>query len=241
MKKTTLITIVAAALLLGACAPQNNTVQPPAVSVQNTAPTAQSAQPSQPAAPAVQSNGLTQAEVDGLLFMREEEKLAMDVYTFLYQKWGTPIFQNIAESELSHTNAVKTLLNTYGISDPAANTAAGSFADPALQALYDQLTAQGSASLAAALKVGAAIEEIDILDLQEEMELTTNADIERVYENLLWGSYNHLRAFVTNLKNQTGETYAPQYLSAEEYQTILNSSGGGGGYQGGRGLGGPGR
>lgn len=169
--------------------------------------------------------------------MREEEKLAMDVYNFLYQKWGTPIFQNIAESELTHTNSVKTLLDTYGIADPAVNTAAGKFADPALQALYDQLITKGSASLAEALKVGAAIEEIDILDLKEELELTTNADIERVYDNLLQGSYNHLRSFVTNLKNQTGETYAPQYLSAEEYQSILTSSGGGAGagYQGGRG------
>lgn len=239
MKNTTLLIFITATLFLGACAPQNAAAQPPAVTVQNVEPAAQAApaQPVRPAATTSQNSALSQDEIDGLLFMREEEKLAMDVYNFLYQKWGIPIFQNITESELTHTNSVKVLLDTYGIADPAVNTAAGKFADPALQALYDQLITKGSASLAEALKVGAAIEEIDIRDLKVEIALTANADIQRVYDNLLWGSYNHLRAFVTNLKNQTGETYTPQYLTAEEYQSILNSSGGGAGagYQGGRG------
>ena len=237
MKNSTLLVFITAALLLGACAPQNAAAQPPVVNVQNVEPTAQAApaQPAQPAATTSQNSALSQDEINGLLFMREEEKLAMDVYNFLYQKWGTPIFQNIASSELTHTNSVKSLLDAYGIADPAVNTAAGVFADTALQALYDQLIAQGSASLVDALKVGAAIEEIDILDLKEELALTAQADIKLVYENLLQGSYNHLQAFVNNLKNQTGETYAPQYLSVEEFQSILNSAGGGAGYQGGRG------
>ena len=111
------------------------------------------------------------------------------------------------------------------------------FTNPDLQALYNDLVAQGSASLADALKVGAAIEEIDILDLQEDLSLTDNADIQQIFTNLLNGSYNHLRAFVTTLNNQAGEVYQPQYLSAEAYQAILSSSAGGNGNGAGSGAG----
>ena len=100
-------------------------------------------------------DGLTQAEVDGLVFMREEEKLAHDVYVALYEQWDTAIFDNISQSETTHTNAVADLLNSYGIDDPAAGNDAGEFTDPALQAAYDQLVARGAGSLVAALEVGA--------------------------------------------------------------------------------------
>ena len=49
--------------------------------------------------------------------------------------------------------------------------------------------------------MGAAIEEIDILDLQERLAQTDNADIQQVFNNLLNGSYNHLRAFVSTLED----------------------------------------
>jgi len=49
---------------------------------------------------------LTEVEIEGLLFMREEEKLAGDVYRYFYDLWGNNIFQNIARSEDTHTNAV---------------------------------------------------------------------------------------------------------------------------------------
>ena len=86
--------------------------------------------------------------------------------------------------------------------------------------------------MADALKVGAAIEEIDILDLQERLAETDNAAIQRVFENLMAGSENHLRAFVSNIKAQTGETYAPQYLSQAAYDEIVSAAGQGAGSQG---------
>ena len=52
------------------------------------------------------------------------------------------------------------------------------------------------------------------------------------------GSYNHLRAFVSTLNTQTGETYQPQYLSLEAYEAIINGSTGYG--NGGNGSGGNG-
>ena len=190
---------------------------------------------------------LSDQETTDLLYMREEEKLAHDVYIYLYDVWGLPVFNNIAASESTHTASVLTLLNRYGIADPAAGLAEGQFQNTDLQALYDTLIEQGSLSLGDALKVGAAIEEIDILDLQDTIANTTQADIQLVYGNLLSGSANHLRAFINTLRQQTGETYQPQYLSTEEYEAILagtNSNGMGYGVQGqpgGRGQGGPNR
>ena len=181
------------------------------------------------------ASDLSAEETASLLFMREEEKLALDVYNFLYATWGQPTFQNIAASEQKHTDEIKLLLDKYGLADPAL--APGQFTDANLQALYTQLTTQGSISLADALKVGAAIEEIDILDLQTRLAQTDNADLQLVFTNLMNGSYSHLQAFTGILLTQTGETYQPQYLTAEQYQSIISSTAGNGNGNGNGGQG----
>jgi hypothetical protein len=178
-----------------------------------------------------QIGSLSDAEIEGILYMREEEKLARDVYLTLYEAWGLPIFQNIARSEATHMEAVNTLIDRYGLADPAA-AEVGVFTNPTLQKLYDQLVAAGRTSLADALRVGAAIEEIDILDLQERQAQTDQADIELVYENLMKGSRNHLRAFASTLTRQTGKTYQPQFLDPASYESIVNSARETGGGQG---------
>jgi hypothetical protein len=91
---------------------------------------------------------------------------------------------------------------------------------------------QGNKTDVDALKVGATIEEVDIVDLQKHLKETDNKDIALVYDNLMRGSRNHLRAFVKNL-NTRGITYAPQYLTQTEYNTII-ASGIERGYRGGR-------
>jgi len=252
MKKITLFTVVITTMLaLVACsAPATPTLSPATV---NTAvPTKPAALPAVtpttvPASSVIQVDAATGStnidpvilktsiapmatgtlsanESAGLILMREEEKLAHDVYIYLFQKWGLNVFQNIANSEQTHTDSVKTLLDRYGLSDPAAGMAAGKFTNTTLQELYDKLVAQGSKSVADALKVGAAVEEIDILDLQKEAGLTLRADILLVYQNLETGSRNHLRSFTQTLKTQTGEVYQPQYLTAEAYKAIVNST-----------------
>ena len=171
---------------------------------------------------------LSQEEAQGLLYMREEEKLARDLYNAFYATWGLPVFQNIAASEQTHMDAIKVLLDRYGLADPT-QALPGVFTNPDLQALYDQLIASGGQSLGDAIKAGGMVEEIDILDLQIRLELTDQADILRAYASLERGSENHLRAFVRTLLRQTGETYQPQYLSPEAYQAILDGASQGGG------------
>lgn len=169
------------------------------------------------------STTLSDAEVTDLVFMREEEKLARDVYLTLYNTWGVSIFNNIAASEQMHTDSIKALLDAYGIADPVTTDTVGVFTNAELQALYNQLVATGSVSLVDALKVGAAIEEIDIADLYEAMAETAQPNILQVYSSLLSGSENHLRGFVSNLSAQ-GVDYAPQYLSADTYSAIIGSA-----------------
>jgi hypothetical protein len=156
----------------------------------------------------VQAAGLTQDEEYWLTYMREEEKLARDVYLNLYDMWGSRIFDNISVSEQTHMDAVKTLLDRYGIPDPAAGKGPGVFTNQDLQDLYDALIKDGGVSLVEALKVGVVIEETDIDDLNAGIASTKRKDIKTVYSNLLLGSLNHLKAFVSNLAIQ-GVVYEP--------------------------------
>ncbi len=166
---------------------------------------------------------VSDAEVAGLIFMREEEKLARDVYSMMYAKWELRVFENISRSEQMHMDAIKVLLDRYEIADPVGENGIGVFQNEDLQKLYDQLIEAGNDSLVGALLVGAAIEEIDIIDLQNEIDNNVdNQDIEYVYSNLMRGSRNHLRAYVKNL-DRNNVTYVPQYLSEEEYLDIINS------------------
>lgn len=165
---------------------------------------------------------LSDKEIAGLILMREEEKLARDVYTTLGNIWGTKIFSNISASEQTHTDAVKALLTRYGITDPVTDDAVGAFTSQAMQNLYTTLTIKGKASLADALIVGATVEDLDIRDLETLKKETTNEDILSTYNNLQKGSRNHLRAFVKNIQ-ANGGSYTPQYISQDEYNSIITA------------------
>ncbi len=165
---------------------------------------------------------LNTSEENGLVFMREEEKLARDVYIVLFEKWDTKIFNNISKAEQKHMDALKLLLDRYSLEDPITNDEVGVFVNEELQHLYNSLIETGNKSLIDALHVGAAIEEIDILDLIKFTNLIDNEDIKFVYDNLNRGSRNHLRSFVKNLNNQ-GVDYEAHYMTQEDFLEIINS------------------
>jgi len=91
---------------------------------------------------------------------------------------------------------VLAVMDSRGLADPRTDTL-GRFTNPDLQALYDKLVAQGNQSQSEEYKVGVIIEEVDIADLQRMIAALdpADSDIKDVYENLLHGSENHLRAF----------------------------------------------
>jgi hypothetical protein len=70
----------------------------------------------------------------------------------------------------------------------------------------------GITSELAAYKVGAFIEEFDIIDIQHAIAETSHSDVENVYENLVRGSRNHLRSFVGQIE-ATGEEYEPVVMT----------------------------
>lgn len=158
-------------------------------------------------------------EAAKLQWLREEEKLARDVYLALYNVWQSREFANIAASEQRHFDAMGNRLAQFGLSDPALS-AQGRFSTPDLQALHDSLVFQGSASYADALRVGATIEDMDIKDLIEAIEDSSNRSVQTTYGNLLEGSKNHLRAFVGRL-NAQGQDYEPQYMDPVLFDATL--------------------
>lgn len=167
-------------------------------------------------------NSLDEATAEDLQFVREEEKLARDVYLYSFDKYQLQIFKNISESEQTHMDAVLGQLEKNNVSDPVSDNARGVFENSTLQELYNELTAKSDLSLIEALKVGALIEDLDIFDIESILQRTSENSIINVYNNLTCGSRNHLRSFTSELK-ANGADYENLYISDEYYNQIISS------------------
>lgn len=209
MKRVTLITTLCLLLPLVAGAEQNRNRNQNRCSLPGVLPD-------------LPHGDLDEQEIAGLVLMREEEKLARDVYLTLYEEWELKTFRQIARAEKTHMKAVLYHLRKYDLDDPAAGNGVGVFTSPDLQELYDDLVLLGMLSVGDALAVGATIEELDISDLEVALAQTDNIDLQTLYQNLLKGSRNHLRAFHKKL-TRLGIVYEPQYLTQEEYDEIVYS------------------
>lgn len=140
---------------------------------------------------------LTAEQATDLTFSRDEERMALELWTLFDEVYGdrTDVFGNIAESEQSHFDAIGEKLDQYGLPDPSEGMDSDEYTDPAIQALYDDWEARGLTSLDEALQVGIELETVDIADLEEKIAKENPADVEQVYVNLCEGSYEHLAAF----------------------------------------------
>jgi hypothetical protein len=184
-------------------------------------------------------------EATHLAFMREEEKLARDVYTKLGMLYPDSIvFGNIDDSEQRHTDAVKGVMEQHGLEDPNTNDNLGVFTGDVygeyFTEKYNYLIDKASASELDALYIGAFIEELDMMDIgrcpQEIVQqdngidnadqcglvYTDELDIINLYKSLLNGSESHLRGYVRAIEAIVGKgTYSAQVLSQEEVDAIL--------------------
>ncbi|MFC3878866.1 DUF2202 domain-containing protein [Algoriphagus namhaensis] len=166
---------------------------------------------------------LTESEVQTLLFMREEEKLAHDVYAYSFEKYDVPIFQNIANSESKHVLSVLKVMESFQLADPLnGSTIQGEFTNLTLSNLYSELISRVDASLNESILVGLLIEDLDINDLEIAISETDQQNIASMYENLKCGSMNHLRSFHEQAI-AAGITYAPEFISDSEFESIINS------------------
>jgi hypothetical protein len=180
-----------------------------------------------------------------LEYMREEEKLARDVYIALGVRYpAMKIFGNIDDAEQRHTCAVCDMLKKYGVEDPNTNDNVGVFTGSDFgtyfTAQYTDLVSRGSSNPIDALYVGAYIEEMDMIDInycpeeiiQQKNGISSesdcgkiysdNPDIQRLYTSLLQGSENHLRAFVRSIERRQGEgSYQAQVLTQDQVDAIL--------------------
>lgn len=166
------------------------------------------------------SVGLGKEDVASLLWMREEEQLAHDVYVALGEHWNLRIFANVAMSERRHVNSIVRLLDEFRVPDPMTDRPSGSFTIPAMQQLYDEYVAEGRGSLLDALAVGVLIEEMDIVDLRARA--SDVEDVGRVYAWLEQGSRRHLRAFVRQLEAR-GVEAEPTQLDAGTFAEIVSA------------------
>ena len=141
------------------------------------------------------SGTLTAAQRSTLQANAQEEKLAHDLYTEFAARYDDPVFDRIAASETRHLEALRTQLARYGIPDPTAGLASGRFSDPTVKATYDRLLAKGLTGEPAALGVGRTVETTDIADLRAAAQGLTAPDVQRVYQQLLSASQQHLAAF----------------------------------------------
>ncbi len=165
---------------------------------------------------------LSDEEAATLLHMREEEKLARDVYLTLFDAWDAAVFGNISNSEQKHMDTMLSKVEMYDLVDPVTDDTVGAFETEDFAQLYDQLTEKGMESLEAALMVGGLIEELDILDLQQAIEESDHPDVIQAYENLMRGSRNHLRQFASQIES-LGLIYEAQMMTQEEVDEIINS------------------
>ena len=140
--------------------------------------------------------------------MREEERLAHDVYTRLAETSGAVMFSTIAAAEQRHMDAVEGLMAARGLYPDAAGNTAGDYAVAAFDALYRSWVQQGSVSTDAAYQVGVTVEKRDIADLRA-LAVSDN-DARWVTERLLAGSRHHLAAFTAAAD---GQTMAPGFCA----------------------------
>ncbi|HMS32476.1 MAG TPA: DUF2202 domain-containing protein [Ignavibacteria bacterium] len=166
---------------------------------------------------------LSDAEINGILSLREEEKVAYDVYTFMFEKYESKVFKNIAENEKNHMDKIKELIDQYNLNDPLSGIAdqKGVFSNNKMKALYDEMIMAGNYGLLDALRAAARFEETDIVDLRKYLSSASDQTVINTYINLESGSQDHLRALVKDIKEE-GISYKPSYLSKEDFDKIMS-------------------
>jgi len=196
---------------------------------------------------AIEVDGLDATEASHLTFMREEEKLARDVYLTLADLYPDQrVFSRIAtRSEQTHTDTMRDKLDQFNLPDPNPNTnelpsSIGVFTGEEWGWYFTEkfalLTTKAGVSELDALYVGAFIEELDMYDIVVcpqvlidrgysspcGLEYTDERSLQTAYSALVSGSKSHLRAYVEQIETFIGVgNYVAQYITQAEVDAIL--------------------
>ncbi|MCB0873766.1 MAG: DUF2202 domain-containing protein [Actinobacteria bacterium] len=150
------------------------------------------------------AQAITSSEAADLQLMRDEERMARDLYRVISTKYGGLLpFSNIQRSEQRHFDAVGSLLTRYDVADPAVGKTAGVYANAEVQRLYDGWRSTALKSKTYAYRVGIALEKRDIADLTRAINATSDPVTKQVLTNLRSASKKHLAAFTRAANGQT--------------------------------------
>ncbi len=162
---------------------------------------------------------ITETEAGDLQLLREEEKLARD----LFRDWSdrSELFGAVAHSKQLHFEIVGALLQRHQVTDRTLG-GEGLYVFPQLQTLHQELLARGGSTELEALAAGAELHERDLVGLEEAAGRSQLEDVRASLAEIQRGARNHLRGCVEELALQ-GVDYAPRLLSPEAFAAIINS------------------
>lgn len=171
---------------------------------------------------------LSTQQKNHIIQLYEEEKLAQNLYVQFYDKHGYKPFSHHSEAEARHMQAVADVLVQYELEVP--ENPEGVFNNKEYQKAYNEWLPKGMADGKDALYIAAYIEEMDILDLMDAIaQIAETDDIKNMYEQLLAGSENHLRAYNKFIFKELGITYQPQLMDKVLFDIIIAGGSGHGG------------
>ena len=164
---------------------------------------------------------LNNTEKEMLINARKNEKLAYDYNYTMFSKWGMPVFNHMATKLLANNDALKKMLNKYGLTDPINDMQIGKYSDNELQSKYDSAVAKGNESLKNAYIEAANIEEQMIKFYRDASDKVDNQDLKLLFDNLRVRAEHSFAAFVRNLY-RFGYEYQPHYITQAEFNQIVH-------------------
>ncbi len=166
---------------------------------------------------------LTEDEKLAIIHMREEEKMARDIYRELSKTTKSKAFVNIPVSENRHMDVFDQLIDRYDLEDPVKDESEqGVFTNTKFTKLYKELTEKGKKSDKDAFEVGAMVEDINMANLIKYGNVTDKKDLKLAYSTLLKQSKHHMSAFYRNLKRVGGD-FNPKYITEAQLLEAVNS------------------
>ncbi|HIP34154.1 MAG TPA: DUF2202 domain-containing protein [Bacteroidia bacterium] len=168
-------------------------------------------------------NELTESEKKAIIHMREEEKMARDIYRTLSKTTDSKVFVNIPISENKHMDVFHQLIDRYDLADPVIDEAnIGTFTDPEFTKLFNTLVEKGKLSDKDAYEAGLMVEDLNMYNLLKYSSETEKADLKLAYDTLFKQSRHHMAAFNRQLE-KVGGKYTPTYITMEQFEEAINS------------------
>jgi len=164
---------------------------------------------------------LSDLEIDGIRFIREEEKASKDYVLSMDILFDENLLDQLYEVERTHYQAGLFAIEKYGLADPTSGKARGNFTSPNIQAFYDTAISDGQGGTSDAIHAAARLQEASYVTITNQLNrVANNRDLRMVYHALATATRNHIRLTISRL-DELGLTYEPRFLSVSDFQDII--------------------